>query len=175
VSLVVLSLARNVVVGENQNMKIRAIETHQIDDAKNVIAVVCQEIWGISKEQLGQYDTFQDVQNVQEHYFKNNGIFLVLMDGEQVVGTGAVRRLNEEVCELKRMWLLKPYRGRGFGLQMAQTLLDFAGAQHYKRMRLDLANEQKQSQAITFYKRLGFYTIERYNEGLCEIFMEKQL
>ncbi len=156
-------------------MEIRTIETHQIEDAINVIIEVCQELWSISKEELSRYDTFQDLQNVQQQYFNNKGNFLVLLDGERIVGTGAVRHLDDEVCELKRMWLLKLYRGRGFGLQMAQMLINFAGKHGYKRMRLDLANEQKQIQALKFYTRLGFYTIERYNEGLCQVFMEKQL
>jgi putative acetyltransferase len=155
-------------------MEIRPIEVHQIEEAQNVISTVGQEIWGLSKEHLYHYDTLQDVQNVQEHYFNNQGTFLVLLDGEQVVGTGAVRRLDDEVCELKRMWFLKPYRGQGFGLQMVQMLLDFAGTQ-YKRIRLDLADEEKQPQAMNFYKRLGFYPIERYNEGPCQVFMEKHL
>lgn len=156
-------------------MEIRAIETHQIEAAKNVIAEVIQELWSISKENLSQYDIFRDIENVQEHYFNNKGTFLVLLDSEQVVGTGAVRRLDDEICELKRMWLLKSYRGRGFGLEMAQILFNFAGVQGYKRMRLDLANEEKQAQALNFYKRLGFYAIERYNDGLCQVFMEKRL
>ena len=156
-------------------MEIRMIEAHQIEDAINVIVEVCQELWSISKEELSRYDTFQDMQNVQQQYFNNKGNFLVLLDGERIVGTGAVRRLDDEVCELKRMWLLKLYRGRGFGLQIAQMLINFASTHGYKRMRLDLANEQKQIQALNFYTRLGFYTIERYNGGLCQVFMEKQL
>ncbi|GAA6618372.1 GNAT family N-acetyltransferase [Scytonema sp. NUACC26] len=109
------------------------------------------------------------------HYFDNNGIFLVLVDNNRVVGTGAIRRFNEEICELKRMWFLKEYRGRGLGKEMAQMLLDFAQKAGYKKVRLDTASQEKQSQAIEFYKQLGFYLIERYNDSLCTVFMEKEL
>lgn len=156
-------------------MEIRPIEVHQIEEAKQVIVAVIQEIWGLTKEELGLLDDFPDVQNAQEHYLNNKGTFLVLLDGERVVGTGAVRRLDDQVCELKRMWFLPSYRGQGFGLHMVQMLLDFAGTQNYKRIRLDLADEEKQPQAMKFYKRLGFYPIERYNDGGCQVFMEKQL
>ncbi len=73
------------------------------------------------------------------------------------------------------MWFFKEYRGRGLGKKMAQMLLDFAQKAGYKKVRLDTASQEKQFQAIEFYKRLGFYFIERYNESLCTVFMEKEL
>ncbi|MGL4882858.1 MAG: GNAT family N-acetyltransferase, partial [Waterburya sp.] len=83
--------------------------------------------------------------------------------------------LSHDICELKRMWLLKPYRGQGFGRKMTQILFDFAIKKQYHKVRLDIANEQRQLQAIHFYQKLGFYPIERYNNSPCTVFMEKVL
>ena len=58
---------------------------------------------------------------------------------------------------------------------MAQMLFDFANQIGYRKVRLDLANEEQQPQALKFYRRLGFYPIERYNDSPCNIFMEKLL
>jgi putative acetyltransferase len=58
---------------------------------------------------------------------------------------------------------------------MAQRLLDFARQAGHQKVRLDLVNEERQLQALKLYKRLGFYSIERYNNSLCNIFMEKLL
>ncbi|MEP0881429.1 GNAT family N-acetyltransferase [Trichocoleus sp. ST-U3] len=116
-----------------------------------------------------------DIDDVQSHYFDNKGTFLVLIDEERVVGSGAIRRLSDDICELKRMWFLKDYRGRGLGTKMAQMLLDFARITAYKKVRLDTIDEQKQAQALKLYQRLGFYFIDRYNEGHCTVFMEKIL
>ncbi|MFQ4168197.1 GNAT family N-acetyltransferase [Scytonema millei] len=158
-------------------IEIKPIQTHQIEEAKQAIATTCLEIFTgmVSEEQLKQYDPMLDLDSVQSHYFDNNGIFLVLLDNNRVVGTGAIRQFNEEICELKRMWFFKEYRGRGLGKKMAQMLLDFAQKAGYKKVRLDTASQEKQFQAIEFYKRLGFYFIERYNESLCTVFMEKEL
>lgn len=90
-----------------------------------------------------------------------------------MVGSGGIRRLDDSICELKRMWVLQDYRGRGWGMKMAQMLLDFANKTGYKKVRLDVVREQKQARAIAFYKNLGFYQIERYNDGPCTIFMGK--
>ena len=116
-----------------------------------------------------------DIEHVRSHYFDNSGLFLVLIDKKQVVGTRAIRKLDDEICELNRMWFLKEYRGQGWGGKMAQMLFDFANQIGYRKVRLDFANEERQPQAIKFYRRLGFYPIERYNDSPCNIFMEKLL
>lgn len=138
---------------------------------------VCLEIWQdiLTEEDLRRYDSMSDIELVLSHYFDNSGVFLVLMDNEQVVGTGAIRKLDDEICELKRMWFLKEYRGQGWGGKMAQMLFDFARQLGYRKVRLDLANEERQQQALKLYRRLGFYPIERYNDSPCNIFMEKLL
>jgi putative acetyltransferase len=73
------------------------------------------------------------------------------------------------------MWFLKEYRGQGAGWKMAQMLFDFASQVGYRQVRLDLANEQRQHQALKLYKKLGFHLIERYKDSPCTIFMEKSL
>lgn len=143
--------------------EIKPIQQDQLAQAQQVIVAVCLEIWQdiLTEENLRRYDSMSDIKNVQSHYFDNHGTFLVLVDGERVVGTGAIRKLDDEICELKRMWFLKKYRGQGLGWKMAQMLFDFAKQAGYRKVRLDLANQERQPQALKFYSRLGFYSIER--------------
>jgi putative acetyltransferase len=158
-------------------VEIRQIQQHQIEQAKQIIIAVCLEIWQevLSEGDLRHYDSMSDIEYVRSHYFDNSGMFLVLIDNEQVVGTGAIRKLDDQICELKRMWFLKEYREQGWGWKMAQMLFDFARQVGYRKVRLDLANEERQPQALKLYRRLGFYPIERYNDSSCSIFMEKLL
>lgn len=156
-------------------IEIKAIELDQVEEVQQVIVAVCHEIWQLPEDMIRRYDAMSDLDNLRSHYFDNNGTFLVLLDEGRVVGSGAIRRLNNDICELKRMWFLKAYRGRGFGTKMAQMLLDFARKKGYKKVRLDTTDAQKQAQAIQLYQRLGFYFIERYNDSSCTIFMEKIL
>lgn len=158
-------------------VEIRPIQQHQIEQAKQIVTVVCLEIWQgvLTEEDLRRYDSMSDIENVRSHYFDNCGVFLVLVDDEQVVGTGAIRRLDDEICELKRMWFLKEYRGQGFGWKMAQRLFDFARQAGYRKVRLDLVSGERQPEALKLYRKLGFYSIERYNDSLCTVFMEKIL
>lgn len=158
-------------------IEIRPIQQQQIEPAKRIVRTVSLEIWqdAVTEADLQRLDPMVDIEQVQFHYLNNRGLFLVLLDNEQVVGTGAIRKLDDETCELKRMWFLKAYRGQGWGWKMAQMLFDFARQAGYRKVRLDLANAERQSQALKFYKKLGFYPIERYNDGTCDVFMEQLL
>lgn len=149
------------------SLTIQPLKPSQIEEAKAVITKGCFEFFGRLPAD------FEDMADLSSHYGAPGGTFLVLMDGDQVVGTGAIRRLDARTCELKRMWFLPAYRGRGLGTKMAGLLLEFARAAGYKQIRLDTAPELKTANKL--YQRLGFYFIERYNEGHAAIFMEKRL
>lgn len=148
-------------------IKIQPLHKSQIEAAKAVIIEGCLEFFGHPP----QY--FADMEDIESHYVPPSGTFLVLLDGEQVVGTGAVRRLDAQTCELKRLWFLPPYRGKGLGAKMVELLFEFARTAGYQRIRLDSASELQAANRL--YQRLGFYDIGRYNDGPATVFMEKQL
>ena len=148
-------------------LTIQQLSDDQIEAAKSVISRVCYEFFGKAPVD------FEDMDEISSTYAPPSSTFLVLMDGQQVVGTGAIRRLDEQTCELKRMWFLPAYRGKGYGAKMAESLLEFARSAGYKRVRLDTSPVL--AAANRLYQRLGFHPIERYNEGPCAIFMEKCL
>jgi putative acetyltransferase len=159
------------------SISIQPIQPHQIESAKQLITVVCLEIWQglLTESDLRQSDPMLDIEHVQSHYFDNAGTFLVLLEQGQVVGMGGIRRFDDEICELKRMWFLPAYRGKGWGRKMSQVLFNFARGQGYRKVRLDILNAECQTQALKLYDRLGFYPIERYNDSPCTLFLEKHL
>jgi putative acetyltransferase len=155
------------VCGADMCVAIERLSEGQVQAAKGVIAAGCREFFGEEPAD------FRDMEKVSVEYREPWGTFLVLLDGECVVGTGAIRRLDEETCELKRMWFLPAYRGKGWGTRMAELLLAFARGAGYKRVRLDTS--PLLAAANRLYARLGFQAIERYNCGPCTVFMEKRL
>jgi putative acetyltransferase len=96
------------------------------------------------------------------------------MDQDQIIGTGAIRKIDDTVCELKRVWLLFEYHGKGLGYRMIQELLSFARAKGYQRIRLE-TDRNGQSRAFALYKRLGFYEIPRYSDNEDDVAMEMLL
>ena len=104
-------------------------------------------------------------------YFDNDGIFLVLTDNDQIVGTGAIRKIDDEICELKRLWLLFEYHGKGLGYRTIQELFAFAREKGYQRVWLE-TDREAQRRAFELYKRLGFHEIPRYSNHQDETAME---
>ena len=103
------------------------------------------------------------------------GRLILAVMAEQPIGCAALRPIDEQVCELKRMFVLPQFRGRGVGRALAEELIQVARTIGYERMRLDTGNFL--TAAIQLYESLGFKRIEPYNdvpEDLREIaiFME---
>jgi putative acetyltransferase len=108
--------------------------------------------------------------DVESRYYENGGTFLVILNGEQVIGSGALRRLEDETAELKHMWLLEVYHGQGIGYRLIKKLIDFARSNGYVRIHLQTSPEQVR--ALDFYRKVGFQEIPCYNEDFSEISME---
>jgi putative acetyltransferase len=126
------------------------------------------------EETIAAYATewpLHDMEDIQKHYLDNGGTFLVLLDDGVIVGTGSLNRLEEGVGEIKRLWLLADYQGKGWGYRMMQQLLDEARRQRYTKVRLE-TNPEYQQRAYLFYKKLGIYDIPRYGSEFDDIGME---
>ena len=140
---------------------IRPLEAADIPAAKRLIVAVACEIynWGVPVDEMARrFDDRGELRDVDEaltHYFGRGGLFLVAVDDGRLVGTAGVRPLEAEVCELKRMWLLKEYRGRQLGHTLVRRLQDFARRAGFRAMRLT-TDLRVQQPAIAFYRRLGF-------------------
>ena len=92
-----------------------------------------------------------------------------MYDDDRMVCTGAIRRLDDETCELKRLWLLPDYQRQGLGYRMLMELSKIAREMGYKRMWLQ-TDIDAQSRAVDFYKQIGFHEIPRYgdrNDDIC--------
>jgi putative acetyltransferase len=148
-------------------LEIQRLDDSQIEAAKAVVTSGALEFFGHPPQ------AFDDMENIAAQYREPTGIFLSLTDNGRVVGTGAIRRLDDETCELKRMWFLPEYRGKGYGTKISERLFQFARAAGYKRVWLDTVPVLEAANRM--YRRLGFEPIERYNDGPGTIFMEKRL
>lgn len=155
------------------------LQPHQIKDAKYLIAAVAQRIYYPDKTPEYFYNVLEeegelkDIDDFQQVYEQNNGLFLVVLDDGKLVGTGALKRMDETTAELKRLWLLEEYQGRGIGYRVVMRLFAFARENGCSVIRLQTSLEQVR--AIAFYKTLGFYEIPCYNHKTGEISMEINL
>jgi GNAT superfamily N-acetyltransferase len=160
-------------------IEIRPLLPHETEAAKWVIASVAQRIYDPEKtpqyffDVLAEEGELRDVDEYQNIYTGDHGLFLAVLDEDRLVGTGAIKHLEADIAELKRLWLLEEYHGRGIGYQVVQRLLDFSRARGWSRIRLQTGSEQLR--ALAFYKRLGFIEIPSYRESLDNLSMELRL
>ena len=116
----------------------------------------------------------RDLDEYQRGYVENGGTFLVLCENGRIIGTGALRWLEDGVGEIKRVWLLPEYQGQGLGYRMMMALLAAARERGYHTVRLE-TSPAYQARAVAFYKQLGFYEIPRYGDDPDDVGMELKL
>jgi GNAT superfamily N-acetyltransferase len=90
------------------------------------------------------------------------GAFLVAYAGGEPVGCGAVRRLDAETAEIKRMFVVPGLRGQGIAGRVLSGLEDEARALGVRRLVLETG--VRQPEAIALYRRFGFADIPAFGE-----------
>jgi len=114
-----------------------------------------------------------DWHHIEAIYLHDHGEFLVgTLDG-QVVAMGALKRVDPEIAEIKRMRVHPAFQRRGFGRAILQTLERRATELGYHILRLDTTTRQEAAQA--FYTQNGYRQVGRGRYGAFELFLYEKL
>lgn len=111
-------------------------------------------IRSLSEELARRYDYMNDGSG----NFKPEGaLFLIGRAGGGAVACGALRRMEDGVAEIKRMFVAPDFRGRGYSKAILAELERLAIEQGYLTLRLETGD--RQPEAIALYERAGFHRI----------------
>lgn len=110
---------------------------------------------------LQNYD--EEVQHLDQKYGPPWGrLYLARWDGEPA-GCIGLRKIDEQNCEMKRLYVRPQYRDKHIGGKLVRQVIDDARAIGYSHMLLDTFSFL--DSAIRMYRALGFYEIARYNDN----------
>lgn len=101
-------------------------------------------------------------------------LFLAELNG-RIAGCIALRKIEDEICEMKRLYVKPQLRGNFIGKILVEKLIEEAKFIGYKKMRLDTVPSMQAAQKL--YKSMGFYEIEPYRKNPVQgaVFMELEL
>ena len=105
---------------------------------------------------LGFQDFEHEVATLDTYY---ELMLVARIDGD-VAGCVALRRIDDDVCEMKRLYVRPRFRGRDLGRALANAVIGEARMRGYARMRLDTLPSM--SSAMSLYESLGFRDIAPY-------------
>src|SRR5688572_14242189 len=115
----------------------------------------------------------EELQTLPGRYEPPDGRLYIASADEKPAGCIAMRKLEDGICEMKRLYLRSAFRGQGIGNALIEKLIDEARSAGYERMRLD-THPPKMGKAVSLYESYGFRPIPPYyenpNDGV--LFME---
>ena len=129
-----------------------------------------EAVWRLHNEALdavgahlgnGEWD--DDLHGIEGAYLEAGGEFLVgVLDG-RVVAMGALRRISQEVAEIKRMRVEPALQGRGYGQALLDALHGRAAELGYSTLRLDTTVHQRVARSL--YEGNGYGEARRGRIG----------
>ncbi len=133
-------------------MIIKIFSTSLTDKVKELVL-------GVLKEQGFEFDSNKDfdLDNIDRYYLQSGGVFYVGVVDGAIIGTSAVRRIDDEQCEIKRIYVRKDFRGRKYGKELFLKALEFA-RQNYSIAVLK--TDAKLTDAIRLYLNNGFSVVK---------------
>jgi ribosomal protein S18 acetylase RimI-like enzyme len=152
----------------------------------NLITVSTNEQYNTTKNLFREYaawlnidlcfQNFEDeLLHIEDMYAPPKGVIYLAAIENEFIGCVAVRDKQNNIAELKRLYVNENYRGQGVGKALFDKAIEFAQNASYEKIRLDTLSNM--DIAINLYKANGFFEIAPYyhNPESNAVFFEKTL
>ena len=139
---------------------IQAVSAEQVEQARELFLEYAESL-GFSLS-FQRFD--EELKNLPGAYAPPSGRLLLAHHQGQTAGCIALRQLDHQICEMKRLYVRPDYRGEGVGRMLVDRVIVEARTIGYERMRLDTIESSMQD-AIALYRKRGFREIAPYRSN----------
>lgn len=137
-----------------------AISPDQID-AVRALFLEYQEAIGLD---LSYQGFAEEVEGLPGEYAQPHGALLIATTTQgRPLGCIAMRRIDDDRCEMKRLYVVRAGRGAALGERLVDALVERARELGYRQMLLDTLPSM--TAAIALYRRLGFRSGQAYGKA----------
>lgn len=98
----------------------------------------------------------------QFNFITNIKYAIVAYENDKAVACGAIKAHGTDAMEVKRMYTLPEYRGKGMATMILKALEGWAVELSYKKCILETG--KRQPEAIKLYKKNGYQRIQNYRQ-----------
>lgn len=154
--------------------KIKYTEARSADQYRQVKALFLEYAESLEFS-LGFQDFEEEMADMPGEYARPDGCILLALQSSKAIGCVALKKLEPDICEMKRLYVRPEFRGKRIGWKLSEMIIEEARKIGYKKMRLDTLSSM--TEAISIYRSLGFYDIQpyRYNPFDDAVFLEMDL
>ncbi len=139
------------------------IVTVDTEERIDVIRTLFREYAASLGFDLGFQDFAHELAVLPGEYAPPGGILLLALLDDEPVGCVALRLIEDDICEMKRLFVSPAARSRGIGRQLATAIIDRARELGYTAMRLDTVPAMQTAHAL--YRSLGFTETPPYRRN----------
>ena len=129
---------------------------------------------GLAREYLQRYGASDEMATTTDAEFDApGGGFLVMVEGDELLAGGGIRRHSHDTCEVKRMWTAPGHRRRGLAATVLGALEQLARDRGYTRVILETGPAQPE--ALALYTAAGYSRIPVYGRYPSALAFERRL
>lgn len=137
-----------------ESMEINQVSINS-DQAQQLIAMLDGELgltYAPEHRFTVDFDSFEEM----------GGVFLVATHDDEPVACGALRPIDQQTTELKRMFVVQSHRGRGLAKEILRELENVAKTKGFNRILLETGDHQHA--AMKLYESNGYHRIAPFGD-----------
>ena len=136
------------------------------EDEAEIVRLIGQIMDGEFQEDKAAFPMI-DLEALKDSYNRLGEAFFVADDGGKVVGTVGIKREDDRVALLRRIFVAPPYRKRKIGLQLLNRAIAFCEEVGYQE--LIFKTTSRMANAIELIRKRGFQSRAKVPMGTLEL------